>query len=152
MRILEEYLSVLSYATSFSVRKSVLIIWRWDCYQLTDLTSNFFRNQPDQPIPPPLCDFHRKQGRRRLPTCSQNYTKEKKLPINPLDVHAQDTILLFLYYYVFLMSFLNYIFKCFISHVFEFNKAMSFKKMHFRTKRCTFLSNTTVAALFRVNY
>ena len=136
MRILEEYLSVLSYATSFSVRKSVLIIWRWDlsvlsyatsfsvrksvliiwrwdCYQLTDLTSNFFRNQPDQPIPPPLCDFHRKQGRRRLPTCSQNYTKEKKLPINPLDVHAQDTILLFLYYYVFLMSFLNYIFKCF---------------------------------------
>ena len=42
--ILEEHLSVLSYATSILVRKSVLIIWPWDCYQLTGLISNFFRN------------------------------------------------------------------------------------------------------------
>ena len=42
--ILEEHSSVLSYVTSILVQKSVLIIWPWDCYQLTGLVSNFFRN------------------------------------------------------------------------------------------------------------
>ena len=33
-----------THATPFLVRKSVLIEWCWDCYQLTGLTSSFFRS------------------------------------------------------------------------------------------------------------
>ena len=42
--------------------------------------------------------------------------KEKKLPIKPPDVHAQGTIMLCLYYYVFVMSY--YIFKMFLLAMF----------------------------------
>ena len=44
LQILEKHLSVLSYATSIFVWKSVLIIWSRDCYHLRSLISNFFRN------------------------------------------------------------------------------------------------------------
>ena len=41
--ISEKHLSVLFYATSSLVPKSVLIEWCWDCYRLTGLISSFFR-------------------------------------------------------------------------------------------------------------
>ena len=114
--ILEEHLSVLSYATSILVRKSVLIIWPWDCYQLTGLISNFFRNFIK--ISQFLSHFgvfitNKEEG---VPHCSQNLTKEKKLPIKLPDVHTQGTIMLCLYYYAFVMPY--YIFKMHLLAIF----------------------------------
>ena len=48
--------------------------------------------------------------------CSQNLMKEKKLPIKPPGVHGQGTVMLCLYYYVFVMS--DYIFKIFLLTMF----------------------------------
>ena len=93
LRILEqEHLSVLSYATPILVRKSVLIIWPWDCYQLTGLISNFFRNFIK--ISQFLSHFgvfitNKEEG---VPHCSQNLMKEKKLLIKPPGMHAQGII------------------------------------------------------------
>ena len=114
--ILEEHLSVLSYVTSILVQKSVLIIWPWDCYQLTGLVSNFFRNFIK--ISQFLSHFgvfitNKEEG---VLHCSQNVTKEKNLPIKPPDVHAEGTIMLCLYYYVFVISY--YIFKMFLLAMF----------------------------------
>ena len=114
--ILEEHLSVLSYATSILVRKSVLIIWPWDCYQLTGLISNFFRNFIK--IIQFLSHFgvfitNKEEG---VPHCSQNLMKGKNLPIKPPRVHAQINIMLCLYYYVLEMSY--YIFEMFLLAMF----------------------------------
>ena len=114
--ILSEYLSVLSYVTSILVWKSVLIICPWNCYQLTDLISNFFRNFIK--ISQFLSHFgvfitNKEEG---VLHCSQNVTKEKNLPIKPPDVHAEGTIMLCLYYYVFVISY--YIFKMFLLAMF----------------------------------
>ena len=51
-----------------------------------------------------------------IPHCSQNLTKEQNLTITPSGVHAQGTIMLCLYYYVFVMSY--YIFKMFLLAMF----------------------------------
>ena len=121
--ILEEHLSVLSYATSILVRKSVLIIWPWDCYQLTGLISNFFRNFIK--ISQFLNHFgvfitNKEEG---VFHCSQNLTKEKNLSIKPPGVHVQGTIMLCLYYYVFVMFY--YILKCCFSRVWEVSNCIS---------------------------
>ena len=114
--ILEEHLSVLSYVTSILVQKSVLIIWPWDCYQLTGLISNFFRNFIK--ISQFLSHFgvfitNKEEG---VLHCSQNVTKEKNLPIKPPHVHAEGTIVLCIYYYVFVISY--YILKMFLLAMF----------------------------------
>ena len=76
-------------------------------YQLTDLIYNFFRNFVK------ISQFFSHFGvsitnkGEDFPYCSQNLTKEKNLPIKPPGVHAQGTIMLCLYYYVFVMSFLG---------------------------------------------
>ena len=125
--ILEEHLSVLSYATSVLVRKFVLIVWPWSCYQLTSLISNFFRKFIK--ISQFLSHFrvfitNKEEG---VPHCSQNLTKEKNLPIKPPDVHAQGAIMRCLYYYFFVMSY--YIFKMFLlSHVWEVSNCISWVK------------------------
>ena len=110
--ILEKHLSILSYKASVLVRKSVLIIWPWDCYQLTGLISNFFRNFIE--ISQFLSDYgvFITNKEEDVPHCSQNLTKEKNLPIKAPDMHTQDTIMLCLYYYVFVMSY--YILKIFL--------------------------------------
>ena len=95
--VLGEHLSVLSYVTSILVEKSVLIIWPWDCYHLTDMVSNFFRNFIQ--ISQFLSHFgifitNMEEG---ILHCSQNVTKEKNLLIEPPDVHAEGTIMLCLY-------------------------------------------------------
>ena len=101
---------------SILVWKSVLIIWPWDCHHFTGLISNFFRNFIK--INQSLSHFglfitNKEEG---VPHCSQILTKEKKLPIKLPDVHAQDTIMLCLYYYVFMMSY--YSFKMFLLAMF----------------------------------
>ena len=107
--ILEEHLSILSYATSILVWKSVLIIWSWDCYHLTSLISHFFRNfiKTSQFLSH-FGAFITNKGESIL-HCSQNLTKEKNLPIKTSDMHAQAllcyayTIVFMLYYYIFKM-------------------------------------------------
>ena len=97
---------------------SVLIILPWDCYQLTGFVSNFFRNFIK--ISQFLSHFHfgvfitnKVEG---VLYCSQNVTKERNLPIKPPDVHAEGTIMLCPYYYVFVIS--SYIFKMFLLAMF----------------------------------
>ena len=116
LAILSEYLSVLSYPTSILVWKSVLIMCPWNCYQLTGLISNFFRNFIK--ISELLSHFgvFTTNNKEDIPHCSQNLTKEKNLLIKPPGVHAQGTIMLCLYYYVFVMSY--YIFKMFLLAMF----------------------------------
>ena len=58
----------------------VLIEQLWDSYQLIGLIFSFFRSLvEDQPAPQSLWDFHCKQGKKRFPNFSQNFTKEKHL-------------------------------------------------------------------------
>ena len=94
----------------------MLIIWPWDCYQLTGQISNFFRNFIK------ISQFLNHFGvfitnkEKGVPHCSQNLMKEKHFPIKPAGVDAQGTVMLCLYYYVFGMSY--YIFKMFLSAMF----------------------------------
>ena len=109
--ILEEHLSVLSYATSILVRKSVLIIWPWDCYQLTGLISNFFRNFIK--ISQFLNHFgvfitNKEEG---ILHCSQNLMKEKIYWSN-LQTCMHKTLLCYAYTIMFLWCLITFL-KCF---------------------------------------
>ena len=99
--ILEEHLSVLSCATSILVQKSVVIIWPWDCYQLTGLISNFFRNFIK--ISQFLSHFgvfitSKEEG---VLHCSQNLTKEKIYQSN-LQTCTHKALLCYAYTIMFL--------------------------------------------------
>ena len=107
---------------SILVWKSVLIIWPWDCFQLTDLISDFFRNFIK--ISQLLSHFgvfitNEEEG---IPHCSQNLTKEQNLTITPSGVHAQGTIMLCLYVFV---DVLLHFKSVFISHVWEVTNCIS---------------------------
>ena len=104
-----------SYTMPFLVWKSVLIIWPWGCCHFTGLIS-FFRNfiKINQSLNHLGLFFANKE--EGVLHCSQNLSKGKNLPIKLPDVHAQDTIRLCLYYYVFVMSY--YMFKMFLFAMF----------------------------------
>ena len=100
--IFEAHLSVLSYATSILVQMSVLIIWLWDCYQLTDLISNFFRNCIK--ISQFLSHFgvfitNNEEG---VLHCSQNLTKEEKIEQSNLQMCMHKVLLCYAYIIMFL--------------------------------------------------
>ena len=63
----------------------------------------------DQTVPQSLSDFHRKQGRSRVPTLFEQSNAQ-------ICSYLQSTIMLCLYYYVFLMS--PYVFKIFFLAIF----------------------------------
>ena len=109
--ILEEHLSVLSYATSILVWKSALIIWPWDGYQLTGPNSNFFRNVIKISQFLIHFGFSPQTRKKEFPIVLRILWKKKNLPIKPLGVHANGTVMVCLYYYVFVISY--YIFKMF---------------------------------------
>ena len=114
--ILEEDLSVLFYATSFLVWKSVLVILHWDCYQLTGLISNFCREFMKISQSPSHFVFSlltRKKVFRNL--LSQSCERKKLTNQTSRRAHSKH-YMLWLYYYVFLMP--SYIFKMFLFSMF----------------------------------
>ena len=114
--------TILSSKVFSRFENLVLIEQRWDCYQLTGLISSFFRSlvKISRPASQSLWDFHRKQGRRRFPTFSQNITKEKNLSNQKVRCartrHCYAMPILLCFSDVFL-HFKN----IFISHVWEVN-------------------------------
>ena len=117
MWISEEHLSVLFYETPFLVWKSVLTEWRWDCYQLTGLISSFSRSLVK--IIRSLSYFgifieNKEEGVSKL--FLRILPNKKTWAIKRPNVLAQGTVMLCLYYYVFLMS--SYILKMFLLAMF----------------------------------
>ena len=117
MWISEDNLSVLFYATPFLAQKSVLIELCWYCYQLAGLISSFFRSLVK--ITWSLSHFvifiaNKKEGASQL--FIRILPKKKKWTIKHPDVQVRSTIMLCLYYYVFLIS--SYIFKIFLLAMF----------------------------------
>ena len=103
----------LSLKVFSSFENVVLIGWRCDCYQLTGLISSFFISLVK--IGWTLSHFgifiaNKEEGLSQLSLGI--LPKKENWTIKCPDVHAQDSVMLFLHYYVFLMS--SYILKMFL--------------------------------------
>ena len=129
MWISEEHLSVLFYATTFLVWKSVLKDWRWYCYQLIGIISVFFRSLVK--ISWSLSYFeifmaNKEEGVSQL--FLRIFPNKKNWAIERPDVLVQGTVMLCLYYFsnVFL-PFKN----VFIGHVWEVNNCTAWVKPMF---------------------
>ena len=109
--------TILSSKVFSRFENLVLIEYLWDCYQLTGLISSFFRSLVKTSRP--LSDFgiliaNKEEGVSQI--FLRILPKKKNWAIKRSDVLAQGTVILCLYYYVFLMS--SYILKMFLLAMF----------------------------------